>query len=294
MQVIDNAVYEFNAKGPATQWSELETPEFVTGFQVVKEFEDQGETRTRLRIEGKPLSCKKWIFDTFGVKARPSNGEEKAYAGKVSLQEYLGHVFEVLKMGPYLSKSNATKRSTAEAPVLPTCHLAWERLRREPKEPISEDCQERARRCVYWGRQFLDPKKDEFTEKMYLVLSKDDLSDLDIGVASWCCEAWGKYNQEEALSDSEWQGQPGAKLEDFRAKVLMVKTGECTKGPWMLLKFFDEYGNVFTWFPKIDPGVVKDDVVVVSGATVQSHDQYEGKKQTMLSWCQMSKETKNE
>lgn len=81
---------------------------------------------------------------------------------------------------------------------------------------------------------------------------------------------------------NEWLGQPGDKLKDLKASVERVRYTDGYYGRSTIVTMRTESGHELTWFANNSPDLVEGDKIDITGATVKKHDEYEGRKQTVV------------
>ena len=92
-----------------------------------------------------------------------------------------------------------------------------------------------------------------------------------------------KKEAEEKLPPSNWVGEIGDRLKDVRVKVVFTKVmPDRGWGESMLYIFRDALGNEYkTFYSGYKFNYDKDDEILLTG-TVKKHDEFKGKKSTML------------
>ena len=84
---------------------------------------------------------------------------------------------------------------------------------------------------------------------------------------------------------SEYIGKVGDRITILISDYRVITSWETQYGITAIYKITDENGNVFIW--KTSGGIV-DDTKKIS-ATVKSHNEYNGTKQTEITRCRVSK-----
>lgn len=79
---------------------------------------------------------------------------------------------------------------------------------------------------------------------------------------------------------NEWIGTPGVRQQIMGLIVKKVIANETQYGVTMIHKFEDAEGRAYTWFCSGEP--FEEGVTVNVDATVKAHDEYRGRKQTIL------------
>lgn len=86
---------------------------------------------------------------------------------------------------------------------------------------------------------------------------------------------------------SDFVSEVGVRIE-FEAQVIGVYGVEGNFGPYDIVKFRDNDGNLFTWFAAGHSDLERGDRISIKG-TVKDHDTYRGVKQTILTRCKYTK-----
>lgn len=76
-------------------------------------------------------------------------------------------------------------------------------------------------------------------------------------------------------------GAVGGKIPSTKAKCVYAQYFDGNYGRYQIVKLIDDLGNVYTWFNTSKNALEKDITYQIVG-TVKKHDEYQGKKQTVL------------
>jgi len=123
-----------------------------------------------------------------------------------------------------------------------------------------------------------DGSKDEYAEQCKFLAERGWVTEKTAGIAA----SMVKGPRVEKPNVSQYLGEVGKRQDFMGLKVVAAIEREGQYGITTILKFEDAAGNVLTWFASGCPGYSKDDVVDLK-ATVKSHDEYKGVKQTVIS-----------
>lgn len=89
------------------------------------------------------------------------------------------------------------------------------------------------------------------------------------------------------VKESNWFGDVGERYNDMKLTVKFIHGFDSDFGYTFIHKMEDEKGNQFTWFTG---KCLEKDKTYTMNATVKSHDEYKGTKQTVLTRCMKVKE----
>ena len=82
--------------------------------------------------------------------------------------------------------------------------------------------------------------------------------------------------------ESEYQGTIGEKLSNIDVKISSLKTKEGQYGMMYIIKMVDDKGNDYVWFSSKDNGIAVGDSKKIVVGTVKDHNEFNGKKNTIL------------
>jgi len=153
-----------------------------------------------------------------------------------------------------------------------------------------EDATE-AEGLLAWVRGFRD-SADSITDYLYnllVVLSDTSVAHTHFGVACSSVTAYRKYlgQLEEARAPkavSTHVGEVKARLRDVAVSVIDTKLIEGKFGVTTLCTFVDDSGNRLKWFGSGEQDLNRGGKYTLTG-TVKAHEEFAGKKETLLSRC---------
>lgn len=99
-------------------------------------------------------------------------------------------------------------------------------------------------------------------------------------------EIEGAFNSNIGDTNSKHIGKEGDRLRDIKATVSFVSVRETDYGLSTIIKFLDEKGNILVWFASKRIDLMMNQTVFLTG-TVKKHDEFKGKKQTLLARCRI-------
>lgn len=292
--------FELNVKGTFDEIAKPKDDSHIK-IEALKSFELKGEAQVRVKVTGPSFATKKWILATFGVKGMSTTEQQKeVYTGKVPLLDFMACACECAKeTGGYVTQKKSEANKQAGGTLETTSYSAFKMLQDKTgafrKSTTWKASLGKAKAIIKWVRDLTDDDEtNEYVQSLRLAFAKDELSDKLTGIAASAISAYGRNNRGEDDKLSSWVGEPGDLLEPFEAEIMFTKSGEGSRGPWFLVKFRDLEKNIFVWFAKKDPQVETGDIVMISDAQInadanKSHTEYEGVKQTSISWCKMVK-----
>ena len=92
--------------------------------------------------------------------------------------------------------------------------------------------------------------------------------------------------EERASKSNEWLGTVGER-QVFTLKFVSMRELDSHFGESWLVTFEDDKGNAVKWFSSRNPGDLKEGLEYQVKGTVKKHDDYKGRRQTLLSRCKL-------
>lgn len=142
----------------------------------------------------------------------------------------------------------------------------------------------------YWFNKYSDNKTDNFMRSCFLNLSlispKPGL--LIYAVSAYMREIEGAFSSNVGSEDSQFIGNVGERLKGIEATITFSSIRETQYGLSTTIKFLDTKGNILVWFASGGIDVEMNKKISLTG-TVKKHDEYKGKKQTILNRCKIAK-----
>lgn len=136
------------------------------------------------------------------------------------------------------------------------------------------------------------PDKNEYMENLRVLLSGPDCRIRNLGSVVSAVTVYNRmYNElPKEAQLNEWLGAEGDKIADVKASVLSVtQTAENAWGKSnTVLKMVTESGHKITWFASNPPTLAKGNKVEISAATIKKHDEWQGKKDTIITRAKMT------
>jgi hypothetical protein len=127
-----------------------------------------------------------------------------------------------------------------------------------------------------------------FLNNVKVALSSNVVSSKNVGFAVALLPAYmraiemQRKNSDNAAKSNEWVGQVNSKITNVKVKVVDTRDIEGQYGVVQLVSFEDENGNSLKWFNSSSNRLDKDKEYLIKSATVKGHEDYKGRKQTML------------
>lgn len=140
----------------------------------------------------------------------------------------------------------------------------------------------------FWFDKYHENTDDNFYRSCFLNLSMLDPKRglLVYAVSAYMREIEGAFNCNVGDENSRYIGKIGERLKNITATISFISIRETLYGLSTTIKFIDVYGNILVWFAS---GKHEYDInikVSLTG-TVKKHDEYKGKKQTILNRCKI-------
>jgi hypothetical protein len=141
----------------------------------------------------------------------------------------------------------------------------------------------------FWYDKYQEKDSDNFKRSCFLnlTLMKPKLGMLVYAVSAYMREVEGAFSSDIGTANSQHVGSVGVRLRDIKVTVGYVSLRENNYGLSTITKFLDEKGNIITWFASKKVDLTINQEVFLTG-TVKKHDEFRGKKQTLLSRCKIS------
>ena len=162
-----------------------------------------------------------------------------------------------------------------------------DRLRALASVPADEKV---ATDTLEWIRRRLDPTSD-YERNLKAALGADYLDPRNLGLVVSAVQAWLRQVQaRDAIlrprtSEGSWLGQPGQRLRGLRVRITLSRCFESQMGGTTnLIVFTDAAGNELKWFATGTQNLTVGRDVILTG-TVKKHDEYKGRKCTMINRC---------
>ena len=142
-----------------------------------------------------------------------------------------------------------------------------------------------------WIRRRLDPQSD-YERNLKVALTPDYVEPKNLGLVVSAVQAWLRFSNQyeakklEARPDAGYVGEVGKRLRNIPCKVTFTKTwtNDMTGFVTNLLVFVDAEGHEFKWFASGSRGLEVGRDVLLTG-TVKAHEEFRGRKGTLLSRC---------
>lgn len=204
------------------------------------------------------------------------------------IEHYLRWVSACIRQCGWVSRSKAAESCSAATAVVSASAFA------KPSdfdfEPNDADA-ELVVAALKWVREEADTTSD-YMYNLYVACKQFFITHRDTGIVASLIVAYSKHRElmlqkkreAEATISSEWQGTVG-KRETFLLTCMGVRFIEGQFGRTALHKLIDRHGNAFTWFASGD--CLEADKEYQIKATVKSHDEYQGTRQTVITRCKV-------
>lgn len=134
-----------------------------------------------------------------------------------------------------------------------------------------EDDYENFNRFCFMNLSMISPKRGMLVYAVYLYMR----------------EVEGAFNSNIGSINSRHVGKEGERFRDIKATVAFVSIRKSDYGLSTIIKFLDEKGNILVWFASKRIDLMMNQIVLLTG-TIKKHDEYRGKKQTLLSRCKIT------
>ena len=152
---------------------------------------------------------------------------------------------------------------------------------------VDEDKEIAAKTIEYFGT--LAKQDNDYIMNCLRVIKIDRVSDKRLGIACSMISVYRRHLEKVILEanelPSEWFGNIGSKLERCPVVCTFKTHVETQFGTSVLYKFMDNDGGVFKTFYSGHTWEVEQDERVLLNGTVKKHDEWNGKKETMLTRC---------
>lgn len=212
----------------------------------------------------------------------------------------------IRKCGGYVSKKLAdmdeSRQSTAMAireylspcPADPYAARMWREMR-ERFKPEEQDV-EFGRQAIAHVRAEIGGKaaseRSDFEHNLLVSVSQEWAGHRDIGILAYVVEHYRRHLSIEAEKRSpkanEHIGEVGARLDLELVVAKVINLGFSQFGERCMILFRDAAGNMFKWATDASRAdeMELDKAVKIRG-TVKKHDDYKGRKQTVLTRCKV-------
>ena len=135
----------------------------------------------------------------------------------------------------------------------------------------------------------LEKQDNDYIMNCLKVIKIDRVTDKRLGIACSMIQVYRRYLEKQIVEandlPSEWFGNIGSKLEDCPVVCTFKTHCDTMYGTSVLYKFMDNDGNIFKTFYSGHTWEVEQDEKVKLFGTVKKHDEWNGKKETMLTRC---------
>ena len=204
----------------------------------------------------------------------------------VSTRYFLATVAAHIEQNGWLSRTKA--RETFGEPTADAALKQYNRNIAKTSDrfvTVTEDHERQADEALEWARGLEgDDLDNDFLWNLHVVTAGDYAPERGAGVLAAVFVAQ-KYGEEREARverpESNWFGEP-KKREEFELEVVFTLVTEGYYSSTLMVKFVDGAGNEAVWFNgSSDWDWEVGDKVRVK-ATVKAHDEYEGRKQTIL------------
>jgi hypothetical protein len=148
---------------------------------------------------------------------------------------------------------------------------------------------------IAWARSLEDTDND-YLQNLHVACLNSQVTRRRAGIVASLYVAYQRAMEQElelqrragALADkrNEHVGQVGDKLEGLELTCVSRRETEGYYGMTTILTFEDAEGISYKWFASRSQGVDKGDKVILKG-TIKKHDEYKGRKSTVLTRCKM-------
>lgn len=169
-------------------------------------------------------------------------------------------------------------------------HKDYVKIRAALSEHSQED-EAAAEACLTWAREELEPKSD-YEHNLKVLLGRDRLEFKHLGLAVSAVAAHGRLQarrrERAARPPSAWVGQVGQRLRGVPGTLGRGRyLGVGAYGDRYLVTIETE-GGTLKWFTGV-PGDLPEGTEVLVSGTVKKHDEYEGRKETVISRCEIKR-----
>lgn len=140
----------------------------------------------------------------------------------------------------------------------------------------------------YWFKKYEEDLENNFVRSCFLNLSMitPKTGFLIYAVSVYMREVEGCFNSNIGSKKSKFVGTIGERMRDMPVTVNFFSFRETEYGLCTTIKFLDTQGNILVWFASGRIDLEMNKLISLTG-TVKKHDEYRGKKQTILSRCKI-------
>lgn len=147
-----------------------------------------------------------------------------------------------------------------------------------------------AQEAIDWLNNLPQEEKDgsTFLHNLDVIFKSDDISAKNIGMAVALLPTYQRalsvkqQSDENSKKSNEWVGQVGAKITNVKVKVIGSQYITSQYGTSQLVTMQDEDGNILKWFNSSKNEMENGKEYTIKSATVKNHEDYKGRKQTLL------------
>jgi len=156
-------------------------------------------------------------------------------------------------------------------------------------EIVDEDREIALKTLAYF--KTLENQDNDYIMNCIRVIKMNRVSDKRLGIACSMIPVYRRHLEKQIQAENElpssWFGNIGSKLQECPV-VCTFKTHVDTQfGTSVLYKFIDNDGNIYKTFYSGHTWEVEQDENVTLWGTVKKHDEWNGKKETMLTRCKV-------
>lgn len=234
----------------------------------------------KVTLQNDEKECReKWCFDS------PSH---------VVLKTFLVHAVACVDQRGYISGKAAYERGCSSTGSMALGNMAD--LRRGRKHfPLKDDYFDQAEKILDWYKSEIAAKERLNDYEANLVAALGEGATVLIRHANYAASLIVAYRKaksleaERASKTNEFYGNVGDKINDL--ELTLVYSGEVANSyyPKWLNRFEDQDGRSFVWFSS-QKWFADDDIgeaFKFRGGKVKDHNEYKGRKQTMLTRCKL-------
>ena len=197
-----------------------------------------------------------------------------------SLDSFLSYAFQVVEIKGYISAKN----EDLQTGILSTKTLTCNEYFGYNKMIITDETKEAVKKII-------ETVKDELTKKINLneyennILRLIEANRMKINHAGYVVSIIPLYNRltdvTSQATESQYIGEIGQKMESIKAVVTYYNNIPTQYGITHLYKFNSD-NNVITYFSSNDLNLNVNDDVIITKATVKTHDMYNNVRQTVI------------
>jgi hypothetical protein len=142
-----------------------------------------------------------------------------------------------------------------------------------------------------------DEETGEYIQNLKVLLSGDKCHTSNMGALVAAVSVYHRRQRGKQVLESqselrvnEWLGKEGDKLTDVKAKIerLRFTDNPYNGGRTAILTMRLESGHEITWFASTPPDVSEGDKVDIKMTTIKKHDEWQGKKNTVVTRTKLS------